>query len=162
LEKEPAGHGHCAPAVVPPGQKKPRGQASGAEAAGGQKARGGQGLHAARPGTSAYAPPAQGVGDAEPSGHDAPTLQSTLAVDEPAPHTKPAGHAALGAARPAAVHRKPGVQGWHAASVVAPLALLKVPGGQGVGAAEPEGQKLPAPQSCPVTPSLGMGVVAPP
>ena len=64
--------------------------------------------------------------------------------------------------RPAAPQTKPAVQGRHCAALARPAAVEKVPGAQGCGAEEPAGQKDPAAQAAPVTPSVGLATAAPP
>lgn len=44
----------------------------------------------------------------------------------------------------------------HSSGPLRPVLLLKVPGGQGKGAAEAKGQKLPAGHKPPVGPSTGV------
>ena len=62
---------------------------------------------------------------------------------------------------PVSVEKNPTETGKHSVEFVSPVALEKVPAGQRVGELDPWGQKLPAGQILPVTPSSGVGDDAP-
>jgi hypothetical protein len=62
---------------------------------------------------------------------------------------------------PVSVEKNPTETGKHSVAFVNPVALEKVPAGQRIGELDPWGQKLPAGQIFPVTPSSGVGDDAP-
>ncbi len=67
----------------------------------------------------------------------------------------------MGAVSPADAQYIPAVQFVHWVILFKPRASLKVPGGQSKGAVTPVGQYAPAGHFIPVTPSVGLVVLAP-
>jgi len=75
-------------------------------------------------------------------------------------HEKPASQGREGVTRPKEGQVRLGGHALQPASAVTPVTLLKVPGGQSVGELDPDGQNAPWGQTAPVTPSVGVGLVA--
>lgn len=136
-ENRPAGQGYWWMLLVLSGQTYPAGQMAGLIVPDTQYERAVHGLHTARPVTSAKLPAGHGCGTLVPATHALPVGHGVLGLATPPVHTYPASHGAVGVTVAEFGHLKPGVHGRHWLSLPAPVALLKVPGGHGIGAALP-------------------------
>ena len=113
------------------------------------------------PAAGCQLPAAHAVGVMLPATQKYPAGHVVIGATTPGPHKKPGGQGYAGAVAPAAGHTHPAVHVVHVDADVAPTALLNVPGGHNVGAALPAGQYAPTTHRAPVTPSVGVLVLAP-